>query len=329
VGDDILFLRPRLMGDIIFTIPAISLFARHFPHVRIHYVVEPAFEELARLIPSVHKVITVRRDAGFPELKRFRQGIRGIGFRVAVDFHSGPRSALLTRITGIPFRIGYRTANRNWAYTAFSPRHLPRSPVHSVNNQVRLLEHFDIPHRPVPFYPEIPLPPDSALPETEPDPLRVVIHVGAGNRFREWGESHFRQLCELLLEAGLSVSLIGHSEAERATASRLERDLDVRNLTGRLPVSSTLRLISGSGVYVGVDSGPLHLASLTRTPLVALFGPNLPAVSGPWRNRDVTILQTRLDCRPCSQHRCRYDTIRCMQEIDAHDVFKAVLRHIR
>ena len=329
LGDGVLFLRPRLLGDVIFTLPALELFARHYPGVRIAYLTEPAFAELVELFPMVDEVIVMHRRPALSDLRALRRRVRRLGCRVAVDFHSGPHSALLTRITGVVHRIGYRSSNRNWAYTRLTPRHPAGVPRHSVSNQVRLLEHFGIPLRPIPFYPDIP----AAIPDSrdtfENDPRRVVVHVGAGNAFRNWGKENFLALSRELVQRGLRVALIGNSRAERDTAAALRVRIPLEDWTGQLSLPGTLSLITASGAYVGVDSGPLHLASLTRTPLVALYGPNLPAVSGPWRNHNVTILQTRLECRPCSQRRCRYDTIRCMQEISPHDVCKAVDLHIR
>ncbi|HDP94627.1 MAG TPA: glycosyltransferase family 9 protein [Candidatus Aminicenantes bacterium] len=328
IGDCILFARPRLLGDIVFTLPALELFARHFPRVKVAYLTEPPFVDLVRIFPHVHEVLVMDRRPGPVSLAAFRRRIRHLGCRVAVDFHSGPHSALLTRISGVPHRIGYRSRNRNWAYTRLTARHPHRAPRHSVANQVRLLEHLGIPHRPIPAYPRIPMKKQSGRNRIAFDPHRVVVHVGAGNRFRIWNESHFHALVKGLVDKGLHVALTGHSPAERTTAAGLAARYPLDDLTGKLSMPSTIYLVAASGLYIGADSGPLHLASLTETPLVALYGPSLPAVSGPWRNRNVTILQTQLPCRPCSQRRCRYDTIRCMQEITPHDVLQAAYQYI-
>ena len=103
----------------------------------------------------------------------------------------------------------------------------------------------------------------------------------------------------------------------------------VYDLTGRLSIIDMLFIISRVNVYVGVDSGPLHVASLTQTPLVALYGPNIPEISGPWREKDVTIIQLPLTCRPCSQRKCIYDTIQCMKNIKTDVVYEAIIRYFK
>ncbi|MCU0235922.1 MAG: glycosyltransferase family 9 protein [Acidobacteria bacterium] len=327
LGRDVFFIRLRLLGDIIFTIPAVRLFKRDFPGVRLHYVVEERFRELAQLIPGVDSVVTVPRRRGLREILTFRRQARALGIQAAVDLHSGPGSALLTLASGARLRLGYRTPNRNWAYNRLVERHDPARSPHSVDNQARLLEPLGIDCREVPPYPEIaagafPVPARLApLIRLRP---KVVIHLGAGNRFRDWGEEHFTELAGRLVADKAAVVLIGGSREEQERAARLGRRAGVHDLSGPLPVRELLALVASSAVYVGADSGPLHLASLTAVPLVALYGPNRTAVSGPWRRDNVRIIELDMECRPCSQRRCKYGTIPCMRDISTDKVHEAV-----
>ncbi len=157
-----------------------------------------------------------------------------------------------------------------------------------------------------------------------PPVLRVVLHVGAGGVARDWGEDRFTELARLLVEKGLSVHLIGHSANERQRARRISAEVTVTDWTGRLTLTETLHLIQQSGVYCGADSGPMHLASLTSTPLVALFGPNLPQISGPWRTDRVTVLEPHRPCRPCSQPRRDCGTMPCIRDIEVGSVYEAI-----
>ncbi len=328
---DALFIRLRLLGDIVFTIPAVQLFKERFPGVRLHYVVEERFQEMAELIPGVDRVMTVPRRRGLGDLLDFRRQLRSLGIGLIVDLHSGPGSALLTRVGGAPLRVGYRTPNRNWAYNRLVARHDPSRPAHSVHNQARLLEALGVDSRSVPAYPRIvprlfPVPPRLApLAELRP---RVILHLGAGNRFRDWGEEHFSELVSRLGEEKVHVILFGGNPGERARAARLGGSPYVHDLSGPLSVSELFFVISGSDAYVGADSGPLHLASLTETPLVALYGPNRTEVCGPWRSQAVAIVQLEMDCRPCSQRSCKYGTIPCMREIGTDKVHEAVRQFI-
>jgi heptosyltransferase-1 len=328
---DALFIRLRLLGDIVFTIPAVQLFKKRFPDTRLHYVVEERFEEIAGLIPGVDHVVTVPRRRGLAEILAFRRRARSLEIGTVVDLHSGPASALLTRASGAPRRIGYRTPNRNWAYTRLVDRFDPSRPAHSVHNQARLLEAIGVSARSIPPYPRIdpgsfPVPPRLALlRELRPS---VVLHLGAGNRFRDWGEDRFSALAQRLGAENVQVILIGAAREEEARAARLGTLPRVHDLSGPLSAKELLFLVSGADAYVGADSGPLHLASLTATPLVALYGPNLAEVSGPWRTNAVEIVQMEMECRPCSQRSCKYGTIPCMRNISTDRVHEALSQFI-
>lgn len=126
--ENILFLRLRLLGDIIFTIPSIQEFHKKYPECKIYYVVEESFREIAELIPGIHQLIVIPRKMGLKQILQFRKKMRRFKFESAVDFHSGPKSALLTFVSGAKNRIGYQTPNRNWAFTKLIPRNIGAPP---------------------------------------------------------------------------------------------------------------------------------------------------------------------------------------------------------
>ena len=73
---------------------------------------------------------------------------------------------------------------------------------------------------------------------------------------------------------------------------------------------------------VGPDSGPMHVAAATATPVVALFGPTLPANFAPWRAQAV-LIERELACRPCKQRECLSEDFRCLRRIEPAEVFAA------
>jgi heptosyltransferase-1 len=236
----------------------------------------------------------------------------------------------MTWSTGAKVRAGYRTPNRNWAYNRMIPRKVGECPPHSVVNQARLLELIGIQASRVPPYPEIHID-DASLStsvlEARAVRPKIVLHIGAGNRFRDWGKGNFAALLGRL--EGVTVFLVGEGERERERAKGFAGMRHVRDWTGRLSIRDMLALVADSQVFVGADSGPLHVAALTPTPIVAFYGPNIPAISGPWRRENVTILERDLECRPCSQRECIYDRMACMEGIDVDHVYQAISRYLR
>jgi heptosyltransferase-1 len=331
IPKDVLFIRLRLLGDIIFTIPAIEIFKRRWPLTRVHYVVEERFREIAAIIPGIDNIITVPAKLGWKDIWNFHRKIKSLGIQTVIDFHSGPSSALLTLASGAARRVGYRTPNRNWAYNLMLPRKIESFPTHSVFNQAKLLEKIGIPVDDIPQFPALDFsrfPISKRLAAVRDLGPKVVIHLGAGNRFRDWGMENFTALILSLSARQIPVFLIGQNDEERRRAETLSKVPHTYDFSGTLSIHEMLHLIAGAAVYVGSDSGPLHLASLTTTPLVCFFGPNIDQISGPWRKEQVEIMQLAMACRPCSQRKCIYDTIPCMRNIAVEKVYNALNKYI-
>lgn len=326
----ILFIRLRLLGDIVMTMPAVQLYRTKYPESEVYYLAEERFQEAAELIPGIKKVISVPDRMGIRDIFRFRKKIKRLGIPTVIDFHSGPRSALLTFLSGAKNRIGYRTPNRNWAYNRLVPRKSENSSAHSVENQARLLTPLGIDVKEIPPYPEINIEEEDVsenIRKTSKLDKKIVIHIGAKKTYRDWGIENFSSLIKLLCQDKYNIFLIGKGEEEEKRGRYLEGLFDVHDFTGKLSVREILYLIAHSDVYFGADSGPLHLASLTKTPIVGLYGPNIPEISGPYRKENVTIIQADLDCIPCPQKSCKFDEIKCMTGIEVSEVYQAIKKY--
>ncbi len=325
--DKVLFIRLRLMGDIVFTIPAVQVYKKKYPNSEIFYAVEQRFREVAEIIPGIKEVISLPDRMRTKDLLQFRKAMKQKGIQTVIDFHSGPRSALLTFLSGAKIRIGYRTPNRNWAYNYLAPRKFGNTPLHSVYNQARLLTPLGIDAKELSPYPDINIDKEQISDDVRKAiklEKKIVIHIGAKKRYRDWGIEKFASLIEKLILEKFHVFLIGKGREEEARGKILKDRFDLYDFSGELSIKEIVFLISHSDIYFGADSGPLHLASLTRTPIVALYGPNIPEISGPYREEQVKIIQMKLDCIPCPQKSCKFDEIKCMEGIEVDDVYQAI-----
>jgi ADP-heptose:LPS heptosyltransferase len=85
-------------------------------------------------------------------------------------------------------------------------------------------------------------------------------------------------------------------------------------------------VLDRSALYIGGDSGPLHIAATSNVPIVGLYGPTLPARSAPWRPAEwptVSVDAGALPCRPCDQRVCAPGDFRCLTSIEAVTVLRA------
>lgn len=279
---------------------------------------------------------------------RLARRLRSAGFDVAIDFHGGPRSAWLTLATGARVRIGYGLPGRRMCYTERLPwtRALV-PPRHSVLNQWDLLRPLGIgPADPALHPVEMPEDPAASARVTRrlaaagvpPDAPLVVLHVSAGNPFRRWPRAAFAEVAATLAaEDGRRRIIISSGPSEAGAADEVAHDAAHRAgaqassiiRCGEFDLSELRALVGRAALFLGGDSGPLHVASATRTPVVGLFGPTLPDRSMPWRDPavpSVAVDAGPLPCRPCHQRHCVPGDFRCLTRITPGDVLKAARR---
>jgi ADP-heptose:LPS heptosyltransferase len=168
----------------------------------------------------------------------------------------------------------------------------------------------------------------------------VVIHVSAGNPFRRWPPESFEALVVALARRDPSRRVIltsGPSDGQAAKEIARRARAALGPLAGAVPetgefdLAELRALVSRAAVYIGGDSGPLHIAGTTTTPIVALFGPTLAERSMPWRDPQwfaEAVDAGPLECRPCRQRECVPGDFRCLTRITADQVAAAAERAI-
>jgi lipopolysaccharide heptosyltransferase II len=347
----ILLVRLRQIGDVVFTTPAIRALRHRFPDGQITYVVEPTAAPVVEPNTLLNQVIVAPRARGLTGLRQdFELGhrLRDQRFDIAIDFHGGPRAALLTWLSRAPVRIGYDIVGRRWMYTRVVERPRELRARHSVENQWDLLESLGV-DRPSPdAYPvEMPTNPTvaqavarrlTAAGVADGDRL-VVIHVSAGNPFRRWPVGSFAEVASALVDRHRNVRvIITAGPSERAAAEHviaharehLQTNDRARVLEcGDFSLPELRALVDRAALYIGGDSGPMHIAATSQVPMISLYGPTLPARSAPWRAsewRSAAIEVHGLECRPCDQRVCAPGDFRCLLRIEPREVIEMAER---
>jgi len=346
----ILLSRLRLIGDVVFTTPLLHALRRRFPQGALTYLVEPAAAPVLANNPHLTNLIVVPYRHGIGRIADdvlIATRLRRAHFDVAIDLHGGPRSAWLTWASGAPMRIGYAIAGRTWMYTHVVPRSPDLTPRHSVANQWDLLAPLGIEACDPSTYPVEMIANPSAEARVG-DRLRranidrrhrlVVIHVSAGNPFRRWPAQSFRELVVALARGDSRRRIVltsGPSDAEAANGIAAAARQDLGSLGDAVPdlgefdLEELRALVARAAVYIGGDSGPVHIASTTTTPIVELLGPTLPERSRPWRDARwyaETVDAGPLPCRPCHQRTCVPGDFRCLTMITPGQVTAAAER---
>ena len=340
-------MRLRLVGDVVFTTPAIRALRRRFPDAAITYVVERPAAPVVRHHPDLHEVIELERPRGLRRLRydlAMARRLRAARFDLAIDFHGGPRSSLLVRASGAPRRIGYAIPGRRWAYTERVPWHPDLVPPrHSVRNQWDLLAPLGI-DDPDPERDPVTMRPGPATAArvaarlhaagVSDDAAVAVLHVSASNPFRRWPRTAFAEVAAALAAADARRRIIitaGPSEADAAQAITADARARAGSAAAAivcddLSLEELSVVLERAALFIGGDSGPLHVAATTPVPIVALFGPTLPERSMPWRHPALSAVALEpgpLSCRPCHQRTCVPGDFRCLTSIPPHAVIAA------
>jgi lipopolysaccharide heptosyltransferase II len=120
------------------------------------------------------------------------------------------------------------------------------------------------------------------------------------------------------------VILIGSRE-EKDVLDKIQRmaDCQIINTAGQLSLSQVAVLISLSAVFIGNDSGLIHIAAAVKTPMIQLFGPGQPEVFGYQNERSIILMKGDCPYRPCRERDCKNKQDWCMDKISVEDVMKA------
>ncbi len=351
-GPKILLVRLRLIGDVVLTTPLVRALRRRYPAARLTYVVEAGAAEVVRGNRNLTDIVVVPRRRGFARVRddiALARRLRVERFDVAIDLHGGPRAAWLAWSSGAPIRIGYRMTGRSWMYTHVVARPRDEAPRPTVVNQWDLLAPLGL-EPPDPVLDPLEMEADATAAGSVDRRLQaggitaghpvVVIHVSAGNPFRRWPPESFEALVIALARRDPTRRILltsGPSDAEAAREIAGRARATLGPLAGAVPeigefdLAELRALVARAAVYIGGDSGPLHIAGTTDTPIVALFGPTLAERSMPWRDPRwfaEAVDAGPLECRPCRQRECAPGDFRCLTRITAEQVAAAAERAI-
>lgn len=169
----------------------------------------------------------------------------------------------------------------------------------------------------------------------------IAIHPGSGaySPARRWPIEKFQALASILSERGAFLVIVGGPEEETIAAQVAQRVFGrCLNMAGVTSIKQLAALLADCGLFIGSDSGVIHVATAVGTPVVAIFGPSNHWAWGPWYGKPPTtetlVLRSDIPCSPCfyvglglgSRFGCPPRT--CLQEISPEQVAEAAWRLI-
>jgi lipopolysaccharide heptosyltransferase II len=339
----ILVLRLERIGDLLMTFGALASLRARLPHAEIDLCVASWNASLARAMSVADRVDVLdppwlaRDQPGTPwtRLRAHARGWRRNHYDLAINLEPDIRSNLLVWWSGALRRVGYFTGGGGALLTdqtAYNPG------LHTHDNAMRLVG-LAVPGQAYApsLRPRLRL--SGAARERARELLApaagapcVGIHASGGRPVKQWHAGRFAEVATALgREYGATVVLTG-APSDTALVRAVEADIPdsvrVLNLCGRADVIDLAAVIERLAIFVTGDTGPMHLAAAVGTPVVALFGPSVPARYAPL-SAGSRVVRVDLPCSPCNRirlppDRCRGRVPECLDGISVDAVLAAV-----
>lgn len=340
----ILILRLSAVGDVLRTLPAVMALKEYFPSSHIAWVVEEPSKTLLESQPEIDQVIVFPRKRWaegmksigkvwktFKEMGQFVLELRKEKFDFVLDFHGIIKSGMISFLSGSPKRIGYdRKSSKEGNFVLSNTKiKLPKEKISRYQRNFALLKgvglevkDFDarlhIPQRDKEYI-------ESFLVRLNP-PLRrpsIAIHAGTNPKavFKRWMPGHYAQLADRLIRELDATVIFTWGPGELESVEAIRKEMREQSVLG--PETETLtqlgELFRRCDLYVGGDTGPMHIASLMGTPVLVIYGPTDPVFNEPLGRHKKVIKD--VGCNPCRKRSCQ--DLKCLKLITVDDVLKA------
>lgn len=314
--DRLLIVRLSAMGDVIHTLPAVHMLRDAFPQAHIGWIIEERWSELlcapgasrrgprSALRPLVDEVHTVNLKAwgrspfSLSTLQRAAtvwNDVRGARYDVAVDLQGAMRSALLARFSRARVVYGAAEPRESPASLWYTRKVIARGR-HVVEQNLSVAQAVferELASRPPDISCDFPRDPQAEerivhrLAELGIGNF-AVLNPGAGWGAKRWPAERYGEVARKLAEQGLqSILNYGPGEEELVRAAEVASGGTAKAMT--CTISELIALTRRARLFIGGDTGPLHLAAALQVPVVAIFGPTDPARNGPYGARSIVL----------------------------------------
>jgi len=349
-GKKVLFVRLSSLGDLILVLPTFHAIRERYPDAYIAWLVQDSLREVIEGTPGLNEVIPVKLISITDKYANWRRVLEGgvsllkalsstrrlfqeRAFDVVLDFQGLWKSGLFVFLNRRAERYGFRNSREFSHLFLTHPIFVRDSGRHAIQNYLEFARYFgckvDRISFPLHVPPEAQRRVDALLRQRGIGPKDPLAFICATARWQTkfWTQEGFAQVADSLQDLGFRVVLSGlPQERDYLEGMREKMRGEAVNVAGEVGIKDFFALLKRSKLYVGVDSGAMHVASALGVPVVALFGPSNPRWIGPYGER-TEVVRVPLPCSPCNRRKC--SDLRCMKEITPGMVLEAIDRVLR
>lgn len=317
------------IGDSLFMTPSLAALRTGFPSSHISLLINPWVREIFDGNPNIDEIIIYDEKGKEKTLKgkiRFIHSLKNKNFDMGIIMQ--PRSykaALFVYLSGIPERIGYSHSLRNLLLTRRIK--FPKAPIHDIDMFLNIVLSLGVaPGKKDPYLPFSPKANDWADRFLEEQgvnrgELLIGVNPGAFKQSKRWPEPRYAELFDILIKEFKAKVIIFQGPGEDEIVGKVLSLMREKAIIAKTGIKELAAISRRCKLFVGNDTGPMHVAAASGTPVIALFGPADPQRSRPW-GRNHVVIKKDLPCSPCSKIICKELT--CMKSITVEDVLQAV-----
>lgn len=306
----LLLVKTSSLGDVVHAMPAITEAVSNVDDLELSWVVEEGYRDIASLHPGVQEVIPValRRwrargqlsiAASLGEMRAFRAGLSARQFDLVLDSQGLLKSALIAfSAKGVRHGFDGASARESFSSWFYQVKHAVPAAAHAVSRQKRLFAAA------LGYEPSGDI--DYGLPPAAESSADVVLLHGTTWPSKAWPVSSWRTLARTVGGAGYRVVAVGGNEQEVSRAHDICQGADDARVLAKPALADLVQLLRHAAGVVSVDTGLGHLAAAFARPLVGVYGPTDPALTGMTGAASRMIVSNHLPCIPCRKRACKF-----------------------
>jgi len=324
----IAIIKLRAIGDVILTTPVFHNLREQFPEAQIDFITEKAAFPLVKNDKYLDQIFIAPKgeDRKLRNDWRFLKKIRQQKYEVCIDLFGNPRSAIITFLSGAKLRVGFNFRGRKYLYHVRLPSRAAE--IHEVDFNLDVLKYYNIPVQN--RFPQIFLDSESIkrarviFSELQFTDYSIVVFNPAGSwPSKKWPLKHFSELANKLHSKYNFKFLILWGPCEFDEAEKLAKSIgENAKLHPETNLIEQAALLSLCDLYIGNDTGPMHMATAVGTPTIGLLGPTNAKLQGPFGLNAKAVINPDSPCLGCDLLECPLGD--CMNDLKPEMVLEVV-----
>lgn len=305
---NILLIKLRHHGDMLLTTPVINALRQRYPQANIDVLLYQETRPMLESHPDIRQLHIIdrnwKKEGGWQKFRHemaLISAVRACHYDLVINLADQWRSAIITKLSAAPVRIGFAFPKRDSAIWRWCHNQLvstdDHGKLHTVEQNMTALAPLGISaagakasmHFSAADQQKV----QEVLAHQQVNTPYVVVQPTSRWEFKCWDDEKVAQLIDALAADGRTVVLTAAPDKKELSMieriQSLSQSDNVVSLAGQFSLPQLAALIAGAQLFIGVDSAPMHMAAALDTPCLALFGPTKLQFWRPWGDNNRVI----------------------------------------